>query len=341
MSFIKAVGGFVKNIGKVASIPLGIPMAVVGGLLIQSTKFAIDAAATASAHWIKNNFTGQSTLFGASAALTSISESLGSAASKWYGGCLSGFKAFSDEAHNFMVENLNTSGWASTGTYDNDPLKDDGEDRIVKRGMKEYKEYLEKLREKAMLNKSKGNWITGEKFSLAQDSFSKWINRALELHDGLPKETDSSADKNTKNNAFRTGIIDLLSSDNSDNKSVMAMLNILGGQDLLKVFHDAKTYFEDETLLPDGTPKYVPEYAPNIIGTLVKRTHDAIQKVPALTAKDEKWEVIQNNLSEISKAPPLQVQAPVPVAGAPAPAPGAPLTAVPAGGAVLGGAGRS
>lgn len=338
MSFLKAVGGFVKNIGKVASIPLGIPMAVVGGLLIQSTKFAIDAAATASAHWIKNNFTGQSTLFGASAALTSISESLGSAANKWYGGCLSGFKAFSDEAHDFMVEKLNTSGWASTGTYDNDPLKDDVEDKEVKRGMKEYKEYLEKLRKKAMLNKSKGNWITGEKFSLAQDSFSEWINRALELHDDLPKETDSPADKDTKNNAFRTGIIDLLS---SDNKSVMALLNILGGQDLLKVFHDAKTYFEDETLLPDGTPKYVPEYAPNIIGTLVKRTHDAIQKVPALTAKDKKWEEIQNKLSEVSKAPPLQVQATVPVPGAPGGAPGAPLGAVPVGGAGLGlGGGR-
>lgn len=177
--FLKSVGGVFKAVAKAVVTPVSIPFALAGTVVIRGfIKPLVDLAATGAAYWIKNNFTGQSTLFGASTALTAFSNGLGSLSNGWNKFCFAGPKYLGSTLAETLEEGLNSSGWASTGTFDNDPDRDDLEDRAVKAGEKAFKEHTKKLKEnKARLALTTGNFS----FDKSKIKTEEWLEEGRRI----------------------------------------------------------------------------------------------------------------------------------------------------------------
>lgn len=192
--FVKAFAGIVKNIGKVVVAPVAPSLALTSYIMMKSTQLMVDAAATGSAYWIKNNFTGQSTLFGASTALTALSDALGkwnSNLTKFY------FSAYKDAAgivSDELQEFLQARGFGTTGSWDNDPLKNDIKDMAILNGKEAYEHYVASQKEKKLRQLDK----------LRQEGLLEGAEPSLDRVEKIRKEVDDwLKDLNESNQALK------------------------------------------------------------------------------------------------------------------------------------------
>ena len=212
---VSGIGKLFTSVGsgivKVMSVIAGPPLAIVGTIVIKTSKFIVDCASVGTAYWIKNNFTGQSTLFGASTALTTLSSWLDKAGKKLNEACMSGYKSLAEAAHSWLEERLNAFGWASTGTYNDDPEKNDFEDVQVLTGKEAFKKHATRL-----ANQKRQN-IKSTEFDQAKISTNEWLKDGQEIFDSKKSKTDEE---------LRSELLEWLN-EAETNKSIKATLHII------------------------------------------------------------------------------------------------------------------
>lgn len=231
MGLLKALGGIASNIGKVAGLFIGAPMALAGTITIGTIKLGVDALARASAYWIRNNFTGESTLFGASMALTTFSNGLGSFSKNWNGFWFAGAKYCGSKMAESLEEVLNISGWASTGDFNDG--RNDQQDLSIYKGKTAFEKYNERRAANALTKKK----AKESHFDIAAAIAEKWVS------DGIKIQEDGAL---LLNPAKKTLEIKKWFEEAKNDKTLGAILHIVGVGDATrkaqKIFatYDAK-----------------------------------------------------------------------------------------------------
>ncbi len=246
MGLLKALGGIASNIGKAAGLVIGAPMALAGTVVIGSIKSLVDIAAKGTAYWIKNNFTGESTLFNASMALTTFSNGLGSFSKNWNGFWFAGAKYCGSKMAESLEEVLNISGWASTGAFDGG--NNDQQDLSIYAGEEAFKKYNERRAANASTKKK----AKESDFDIAAAIAEKWLTEGIRIQENkaLPP-----AEKTLK--------IKEWFEEPKKNKTLRAILRIVGVGDTVqnaqRIFekYDAKIADLEAKIVKANTDKIV------------------------------------------------------------------------------------
>jgi len=233
MGALKALGSVFKNLAKPLSLLVGPPLALTGFIVFKSSKFLVDMAAIGSAYWIKNNFTGQSTLFGASTALTAFSNSIEELGKWWNKKCFSGIIWSFDLAGTAIAEKMNEFGWGSTGSWNDG--NNDLEDIAIHQGTKQFEEHAKAARERTKkkyeenLAKTFHKGETNEtEFDRAKVRIQTWLERGKALLEEAREAfggTDDSADNNKLHNIQET--LKKWLKETQTNESLKSILHII------------------------------------------------------------------------------------------------------------------
>ncbi len=204
MGFFKSLGRVLKFAAKVILAPVCIPMAAIGTIVIGTARYIVDLVSAACSTWIKDFNSGKSVLFNANTALITASDGLYKALKFWNKMCFAGPKYCGSQICEGLEEYLNQSGFGSTGTADNDPNRDDDEDKAIKKGIDEYEKLMQKKLEKKLqvnpdikgdgsfdkAKKKADEWLDDGKLLLARmnskegaeggikEEINKWLDRA-------------------------------------------------------------------------------------------------------------------------------------------------------------------